>query len=172
MSLIVQYMFGRNFTQFENSTEKRRHFVWAVSPVFGPLNISRLFRKLCQHQAHAVNHQLTKRGLSQQAKWHFAGKWYFPNKISPVSLFEYVLNRNYMYEKNQLIKWKRQKKNFFSSALFWTMVKPRTLVTLRLSVRCSFFSLSEHSQVSIFFGPGFALLYAVTYGVLYSNTKF
>ena len=52
------------------------------------------------------------------------------------------------------------------------MVKPRTLVTLRLSVRCSFISLSEHSQVFAFFGPGFALLYAITYGVLYSNMKF
>ena len=45
------------------------------------------------------------------------------------------------------------------------MVKPRTLVTLRLSVQCSSFSLSEHSQVLTFFSPGFALLYAVTYGV-------
>ena len=35
-------MFGRNFTQFENSTEKRRH------------------KQLCQYQAHAVNHQPTK----------------------------------------------------------------------------------------------------------------
>ena len=52
------------------------------------------------------------------------------------------------------------------------MVKPRTLVTLRLSVQCSSFSLSEHSQVLTFFSPGFALLYAVTYGVLYSNMEF
>ena len=33
LSVIVQCMFGRNFTQFENSTAKRRHFVSAVSPV-------------------------------------------------------------------------------------------------------------------------------------------
>ena len=33
LSFTVQYMFGRNFTQFENSIEKRRHFVSAVSPV-------------------------------------------------------------------------------------------------------------------------------------------
>ena len=33
LSLIVQYLFGGTFTQFENSTEKRRLFVSAVSPV-------------------------------------------------------------------------------------------------------------------------------------------
>ena len=33
LSLIVQYMFDRNYTQFENSKEKRKHFVSAVSPV-------------------------------------------------------------------------------------------------------------------------------------------
>ena len=115
--------------------------------------------------------KMWSRWLSQQAKWYFAGKWYFPNQISPVSLFEYVLNRQlHVWEKPS--DKEKKKKKIFSSALFWTMVKPRTLVTLRLSVRCSFFSLSQHSQVLTFFGPGFASLYAITYGVWYSNMKF
>ena len=33
LSFTFQYMFGRNFTQFENSTEKMRYFVSAVWPV-------------------------------------------------------------------------------------------------------------------------------------------
>ena len=33
LSLIVQYIFGGYFTQYLNSTEKRKHFVFVVSPV-------------------------------------------------------------------------------------------------------------------------------------------
>ena len=141
---------------------------------FGPLNISRSFKQLCQHQAHTVNHQPTKCGAADfhnRQNGTSRESDTFPIKFLQLASSSMFSIANYMYEKKQVIKRKIQKKNPFSSALFWTMVKPRTLVTLRLSVRCSFFSLSEHSQVLTFFGPGFALLYAITYGVLYSNVK-
>ena len=113
--IAVQYVFGRNFTQFENSTEKMKHFVSVVWPVFGPLNISRPFRQLVKPgpRCKPLANKMWSRWLSQQAKWHFAGKWYFPNQISPVSLFEYVLNRQLHVWEKPSDKEKKTKKNLF-----------------------------------------------------------
>ena len=113
----------------------------------------------------AVNHQPEYYNRTadfyNMVKWHFVGKWYFAYQISPVSFFEYVAIDNYMYERNQVIKRKKQRKHiFFSSALFLRMGKPRTLVSL-ITI---FLLLSKHSQVLTFFGSGFAFLHAITYG--------
>ena len=137
---------------------------------FGPLSISRLFRQLCQHQAHPVNHQPTKCRTADFYKRQSGTSWEsgtFPIKFFSVSLYEYVLSRQLrVWEKPNTNK--KQKKNMFSGALFWRMGKPRTLVTFSTM----FLLLSEHSQVLTFFGPGFALLDLITFGVLHSNLIF
>ena len=140
---------------------------------FGLLNISRLFKQLCQYQAHAVNHQPRKcrtpdfYNLQNGTSWESGT---FPIKFFPVSLYEYVLNwQLHVREKpNTNKKTKTETKNKFSSALFWRMSKPRTLVTFSTM----FLLLSEHSQVLTFFGPGFALFDLITFGVLHSNLIF
>ena len=83
---------------------------------FGPLNISRPFRQLCQHQAHAVNHQPTKCGAAdfhnrQNSTSRESDT--FPIKFLQLASSSMFSIDNYMYEKNQVIKRKRQKKNLF-----------------------------------------------------------
>ena len=115
--------------------------------------------------------KMWSRWLSQQAKWHFAGKWYFPNQISPVSLFEYVLNRQLHVWEKPSDKEKKKKKNFFQRTFLNDGKTTNSCHSQTLNAMF-LFSLSEHSQVLTFFGPGFALLYAITYVVLHSNVKF
>ena len=81
----------------------------------GPLSISRLFRQLCQHQAHPVNHQPTKCRTADFYKRQSGTSWEsgtFPIKFFSVSLYEYVLSRQLrVWEKPSTNK--KQKKNLF-----------------------------------------------------------
>ena len=139
---------------------------------FGLLNISRLFKQLCQYQAHAVNHQPTKCRTADFYNRQNGTSWEsdtFPIKFFPVSLYEYVLNRQlHVWEKpstNKKKKPNKKRKNMFSGALFWRMGKPRTLVTL---------------STMLFFVIGFSVLallcfmhfFLVTHVILYSNLIF
>ena len=94
-------MFGRNFTQFENSIEEA--FCLGRIACFDPLDISRFFRRLCQHQAHAVNHQSTKFRTPDFYNRQNGTPWEsgtFPIKFFPFNLYEYVLNRQlHVWEK-------------------------------------------------------------------------
>ena len=56
LSLIVQYIFGGNFYAILELYREEEAFCLGRIACFGPLNISRLFGQLRQHQAHAVNH--------------------------------------------------------------------------------------------------------------------
>ena len=56
LSLIVQYIFGGNFYAILEFYREEEAFCLGRIACFGPLNISRLFGQLWQHQAHAVNH--------------------------------------------------------------------------------------------------------------------
>ena len=131
---------------------------------FGLLNISRLVRQLCQHQAHAINHQSTKyrtpdfhnrqNGTSRESST-------FPIRFLQLASKSMFSIDSYMYEKNQVIKKQQQQQKHFFSALFWTMGKPRTLVTLS----AMFFFFFNRTFTSFnFFVPGFALLYALIMG--------
>ena len=76
---------------------------------FGPLTISRPFRQLCQHQAHAgvaADFHNTQNGTSQESDT-------FPIKFLHLASSSMFSIDNYMCEKNQVIKRKRQKKTFF-----------------------------------------------------------
>ena len=95
----------------------------------------------------------------------------FPNQISPVSLFEYVLNRQiYVWEKPSDKRKKQNKKKpiFFQR----TFLNDEKTMNPRHSQHNVFFLLSEHSQVLTFFVPGFALLYAITMGFYILTWKF
>ena len=119
---------------------------------FGLLNISRLVRQLCQHQAHAINHQSTKyrtpdfhnrqNGTSRESST-------FPIRFLQLASKSMFSIDSYMYEKNQVIK--KQHLN-----------DGKTTNPGHSQRDVFFFFLSEHSQVLTFFVPGFALLYAVT----------
>ena len=84
---------------------------------FGLLNISRLFRQLCQHQAYAVNHhQPTKCGTADfrnRQNGTSRESDTFPIKFLQLASSSMFSIDNYMYEKNQVIKKKRQRKTFF-----------------------------------------------------------
>ena len=120
LSLIVQHLFGRNFYAIWEFYRDREAFCLGRIACFNLLNISRLFRQLCQHQAQAANHQPTKcgtadfhnrqNGTSQESNT-------FPIRFLQLASSTMFSIDNYMYEKNQVIKRKRKKK-FFSSALF------------------------------------------------------
>ena len=88
---------------------------------FGLLNISRLFRQLCQHQAHAVNHQPTKCGTAdfhnRQNRTSQESDT-FPIKFLQLASSSMFSIDNYMHEKNQVIKRKRQKKTLFFQRTF------------------------------------------------------
>ena len=60
LSFTVEYMFGRSFYAIWEFYREEEAFCLGRTACFGLLNISRLFRKLCQCQAHTVNHQPTK----------------------------------------------------------------------------------------------------------------
>ena len=117
--------------------------------------------------------KMWNRWLSQQAKWHFAGKWYFPNQISAVSLFEYVLNRQLRVREKPSDKKKKTKtkKPFFPAQFSERWLNHELLSLLDSQYGVLLFRYQNIHKFFTFFGPGFALLYAITYGVLYSNMK-
>ena len=82
---------------------------------FGLLNISRLFKQLCQYQAHAVNHQPRKCRTPDFYNRQNGTSWEsgtFPIKFFPFNLYEYVLNRKlHVWEKPSTNKKKNQTKN-------------------------------------------------------------
>ena len=118
---------------------------------FGLLNISRLVRQLCQHQAHAINHQSTKcrtpdfhnrqNGTSRESST-------FPIRFLQLASKSMFSIDSYMYEKNQVIKKKTTTKKPFFLGHFserWENHEP-----LSLSARCFFSFLTGHSQVLTF----------------------
>ena len=115
--------------------------------------------------------KMWNRWLSQQAKWHFAGKWYFPNQISPVSLFEYVLNRQLHVWEKPSDKEKKTKKKFFQRTFLNDGKTTNSCHSQTLSTMFFFFVIRAFTSFNLF-RSGFALLYAITYGILYSNIKF
>ena len=162
MSLIVQYMFGRNFYAIWEFYREEEAFCLGHIACFGLLNILSLFTQLYQHQAHAVNHQPTKcrtADFQNRRNGTSRGNVTFSNQLLQLASTSMFSIDNYMYEKT---KWKKKiKKNFFFGSLFWTMAKPRTLVTG-----------PQHDVFLTFFDTGFALLYSITYGVLHSDVIF
>ena len=83
---------------------------------FGPLNISRSFKQLCQHQAHTVNHQPTKCGAADfhnRQNGTSRESDTFPIKFLQLASSSMFSIDNYMYEKKQVIKRKIQKKTLF-----------------------------------------------------------
>ena len=119
---------------------------------FGLLNISRLVRQLCQHQAHAINHQSTKyrtpdfhirqNGTSRESST-------FPIRFLQLASKSMFSIDSYMYEKNQVIK--KQHLNDGKTT------NPGH------SQRDVFFFIRTFTSFN-FFVPGFALLYALIMG--------
>ena len=127
---------------------------------FGLLNISRLFKQLCQYQAHAVNHQPRKCRTPDFYNRQNGTSWEsgtFPIKFFPISLYEYVLNRQLnVWEKPITDKEKNKKQKTCFPALLSEGWANHEL--LSLSARC-FFVIRTLKSFNLF-GPGFALLYA------------
>ena len=117
---------------------------------FGLLNISRLFKQLCQYQAHAVNHQPTKCRTAD-----------FYNRQNGTS-----------WESDTFPIKKQQKQKTCFPALFSEGWANHQL--LSLSARC-FFCYQNIKKFQPF--PLLALLcfmhfFSVTHGILYSNLIF
>ena len=94
----------------------------------------------------------------------------FPNQISPVSLFEYVLNRQiYVWEKpSDKRKKQNKKKNNFFPAHFserWENHEPSSL-----SAQCFFFVIRTFTSFNLF-RSWLCFALCNNYGVLYSNLK-
>ena len=100
--------------------------------------------QLCKPPANKIVEPLT---FTTEGRW---GRWHFPNKISLVNLFEFVLNRQIHVWEKPSNKEEHALPAYFSER--WVNHEP-----LSPSARC-FILLSEHSQVLTFFGPGFPLL--------------
>ena len=146
-------MFGRNFCAIWEFYRDREAFCLGRIACFDLLNISRLFRQLCQHQAHAVNHQPTKRGTadfhnrqngtSQESNT-------FPIRFLQLASSTMLSIDNYMYEKNQVIKRKRQKKFFFQRTFLNDGKTTNYCHSQTLSTMFLFFVIREFISFNLF----------------------
>ena len=146
-------MFGRNFCAIWEFYRDREAFCLGRIACFDLLNISRLFRQLCQHQAHAVNHQPTKRGTadfhnrqngtSQESNT-------FPIRFLQLASSTMLSIDNYMYEKNQVIKRKRQKKFFFQRTFLNDGKTTNYCHSQTLSTMFFFFVIREFISFNLF----------------------
>ena len=157
------HVWQKFYSIWEFYSEKEAFCLGCIA-CFGLLNISRLVRQLCQHQAHAINHQSTKyrtpdfhirqNGTSRESST-------FPIRFLQLASKSMFSIDSYMYEKNQVIKKQQQQKNIFFLAHFserWENHEPWSL-----SARCFFFFNRTFTSFN-FFVPGFALLYALIMG--------